>query len=59
MNTGRAKEKHNVKLRAGNFEKTDFNALANRIKDADAIVYVGGISPQLEGEEMRVELSWF
>jgi beta-glucosidase len=29
-------------------------ALAARLKDADAIIYVGGISPQLEGEEMPV-----
>jgi beta-glucosidase len=51
--------KANVRLRAGNFEKTNFIALANRIKDADAIVYVGGISPQLEGEEMKVDYPGF
>ena len=51
--------KASVRLRAGNFAKTDFAALANRIKDADAIVYVGGISPQLEGEEMRVDYPGF
>jgi beta-glucosidase len=51
--------KANIRLRAGNYEKTDFNALANRIKDADAIVFVGGISPQLEGEEMRVDYPGF
>src|SRR5690606_22757782 len=46
--------KASVQLRAGNFTRTDFKALANRVKDADAIVFVGGISPQLEGEEMKV-----
>lgn len=51
--------KANVRLRAGNFEKTNFTALTNRIKDADAIVFVGGISPQLEGEEMRVDYPGF
>jgi beta-glucosidase len=51
--------KANIRLRAGNFERTDFNALANRLKDADAIVYVGGISPQLEGEEMPVNAPGF
>jgi beta-glucosidase len=51
--------KASVKLRAGNFMRSDFAALANRIKDADAIVYVGGISPQLEGEEMRVNYPGF
>lgn len=34
--------------------KTDFAALTSRVKDADAIIFVGGISPQLEGEEMKV-----
>jgi beta-glucosidase len=47
-----------VKLFAGNYVKTDFTALASRIKDADAIVFVGGIS-QLEGEEMPVAVPGF
>ncbi|HUC82548.1 MAG TPA: glycoside hydrolase family 3 C-terminal domain-containing protein, partial [Flavisolibacter sp.] len=51
--------KANVRLKAGHFMKTDFTALANRLKDADAIVFVGGISPQLEGEEMRVDYPGF
>jgi beta-glucosidase len=34
------------------------NILA-RVKDADAIVMVGGISPQLEGEEMTVKVPGF
>lgn len=48
-----------VKLRAGQFKKTDFNALSKRIKDADVIVFAGGISPQLEGEEMKVDFPGF
>lgn len=48
-----------VKLRAGHYQKTDFAALANRIKDADAIIFAGGISPQLEGEEMPVTIPGF
>jgi beta-glucosidase len=51
--------KANVRLRAGHFVKTDFAALTNRLKDADAIVYIGGISPQLEGEEMPVNFPGF
>lgn len=51
--------KASVRLRAGHFEKTDFAAIANRMKNVDAIVYVGGISPQLEGEEMRVDYPGF
>lgn len=48
-----------VKLHGGNYSKTDFNALVNRVKDADVIVFVGGISPQLEGEEMPVNAPGF
>ncbi|MBF4493384.1 glycoside hydrolase family 3 C-terminal domain-containing protein [Flavobacterium sp. MR2016-29] len=51
--------KGNVALHAGNYQKTDFNALVNRLKDADAFVFVGGISPQLEGEEMKVNYPGF
>ncbi|MES2277215.1 MAG: glycoside hydrolase family 3 C-terminal domain-containing protein [Bacteroidota bacterium] len=51
--------KANIRLNAGNYKKTDAMALANRVKDADAIVFVGGISPQLEGEEMRVNYPGF
>ncbi len=48
-----------VKLRAGHYEKTDFNELARRFSDADIIVFAGGISPQLEGEEMPVTVPGF
>ena len=48
-----------IRLKAGNYAKTDFAALAQRIQDADAIVFVGGISPQLEGEEMPVNFPGF
>lgn len=51
--------KANVAFRAGNYEKTSFTDLANRLKDADAIIFAGGISPQLEGEEMRVDFPGF
>jgi beta-glucosidase len=48
-----------VKFFAGNYMKTDFGALAEKLKDADAIVFAGGISPQLEGEEMPVKVPGF
>lgn len=48
-----------IRLQAGNYVKTDMAALANRIKDVDAIVFAGGISPQLEGEEMPVQVPGF
>jgi beta-glucosidase len=51
--------KGNVALHAGTYQKTDFKALANRLKDVDTFVVVGGISPQLEGEEMKVDYPGF
>ncbi|MDF2433511.1 MAG: beta-glucosidase [Mucilaginibacter sp.] len=36
-----------------------FTKLADSVKDVDAIIYVGGISPQLEGEEMKVSKAGF
>jgi beta-glucosidase len=48
-----------VLFHTGHFAKTDFTALANKCKDADAIVFIGGISPQLEGEEMQVHYPGF
>ncbi|MGV3764742.1 MAG: glycoside hydrolase family 3 C-terminal domain-containing protein [Chitinophagaceae bacterium] len=44
----------NVSLRTGHFKKADHKALAARLAQADAIIFAGGISPQLEGEEMPV-----
>ena len=35
-------------------EQQDFSKLIDSLKDADIIIYVGGISPRLEGEEMKV-----
>ncbi|MDQ2862845.1 MAG: glycoside hydrolase family 3 C-terminal domain-containing protein, partial [Bacteroidota bacterium] len=43
--------------RATDFTATqpqDFSKLIDSLKDADVIIYVGGISPRLEGEEMKV-----
>lgn len=37
----------------------DCQATANKVKDADVIVFVGGISPRLEGEEMPVDADGF
>jgi len=37
----------------------DFTGTINKVKDSDVIIYVGGISPQLEGEEMRVKKQGF
>ncbi|WP_153799794.1 glycoside hydrolase family 3 C-terminal domain-containing protein [Foetidibacter luteolus] len=48
-----------IRLQAGEPVRTDFEALAARLKDADAIIFAGGISPQLEGEEMPVQVPGF
>lgn len=48
-----------IRLKAGDRVKTDFAALAARLRDVDAIVFAGGISPQLEGEEMPVKVPGF
>ena len=37
----------------------DFAGTAANVKDADVIVFVGGISPRLEGEEMPVDAEGF
>ncbi len=51
--------KASIHLRGGHYRQTDYAALIGRVKDADAIVFVGGISPQLEGEEMKVDFPGF
>lgn len=51
--------KANVRLSAGTYIKTDFKRLAERHHDADVFVFAGGISPQLEGEEMKVDFPGF
>ncbi|EHQ27980.1 glycoside hydrolase family 3 C-terminal domain-containing protein [Mucilaginibacter paludis] len=37
----------------------NYAAMAAKVKDADAIIYIGGISPELEGEEMPVSKPGF
>lgn len=48
-----------VKFDMGSVEKTNPSAIAAKVKDADVIVFVGGISAKLEGEEMKVEIEGF
>lgn len=51
--------KAEVSLQTGNFIRTDFANLIERHKNADAFIFAGGISPQLEGEEMPVDAPGF
>lgn len=43
----------------GYTEEPDFDAIAEKVKDAEVIVFAGGISSALEGEEMNVNLPGF
>lgn len=43
----------------GRVTTLDYEAIASRVSDAEAIIFVGGLSPQLEGEEMPVDLPGF
>jgi beta-glucosidase len=36
-----------------------FDKLIEKVKDADVVIFVGGISPRLEGEEMPISLPGF
>ena len=47
---------------AMNFGKqvpAQYDSIINKLKNIDVVVYVGGISPRLEGEEMPVQLPGF
>lgn len=48
-----------VSLATVNREKSDAASVVDEIKKADVIVFVGGISPSLEGEEMPIEVPGF
>ncbi len=48
---------HDAAIEAGGAAKTDYDLAA--LADADVIIYVGGLSPKLEGEEMRVNYDGF
>jgi beta-glucosidase len=43
----------------GRYQPVDLKSTASKVKDADVIIYVGGLSPHLEGEEMPVSIEGF
>lgn len=43
----------------GHFVTYTDEQILNTVKDADVVIFVGGISPRLEGEEMRVNYPGF
>lgn len=49
-----------IDLALGNATETDYKGIAESVKDADAIIFVGGMSARIEGEELtRVKLAGF
>ena len=48
-----------LRFTAGNFKSVELTETASKAKDADVIVFVGGLSPRLEGEEMPVLIEGF
>ncbi len=49
----------NLKFDLGKEREINYTENIKRLKGIDVVVFVGGISPQLEGEEMPVELPGF
>ncbi|MDR1129361.1 MAG: glycoside hydrolase family 3 C-terminal domain-containing protein [Prevotellaceae bacterium] len=48
-----------IELSANIHVKMEAAATADKVKDADVIVFIGGISPKIEGEEMDVRIPGF
>jgi beta-glucosidase len=48
-----------LEISAGYVSATEPASIAAKVKDADAIIFVGGLSPRVEGEEMPVEIPGF
>ncbi len=48
-----------INFTTGIVEETDAKTIAGRVKDADVIIYAGGISANLEGEQMGVHIEGF
>ena len=48
-----------LKLNIGREIPVDFGKLVTKLKGIDEVIFVGGISPRLEGEEMPIEFHGF
>lgn len=49
----------NLKVNIGQETPIDYEKIISQLKDCKTVVFVGGISPQLEGEEMPVHIEGF
>ena len=48
-----------IKVNIGRESHIDYQSLIDQLKGIDKVVFVGGIAPSLEGEEMPVEIDGF
>ena len=48
-----------IKVNIGTESEIDYSDIIGRLKGIDKVVFVGGIAPSLEGEEMPVEIDGF
>jgi beta-glucosidase len=48
-----------IRFDIGTLKKTNCSEVAESVKDADVIIFAGGISANIEGEEMGVEIEGF
>jgi len=49
----------NLSFNIGYYDDMSYTETASKVKNADVIVFVGGLSPRLEGEEMSVSIDGF
>ena len=49
----------NLKINVAKEKPIDYQAIINQLKGIDMVIFVGGISPALEGEEMPVNIEGF
>ena len=49
----------NLKVKIGKENDLNYDALIERLKDVETVIFVGGISARLEGEEMPIDLPGF
>ena len=48
-----------LRLRTDDASNTTVSEVMDCVRDADVVIFAGGISPRLEGEEMRIDLPGF
>ena len=59
INYRQSADNADIRFDMGTLKKSDCKEVAASVKDADIIIYAGGISSRIEGEEMGVEIEGF